>query len=124
MNGKRTIKIAKQQNQNIQRFTPYFKWGKDRFGKPNFIPTKYAGDVSTFRYTTGTAPDSPELCSWVLLSGITVLKLGGITLGDYHQINGRNLDFTNLDFLEIQGKTSRQCIATNFLFTLQKYKAD
>jgi len=104
LNGIRTLKIAKNQKQNIQRFTPYFKWGKSRFGKPNFVPTTYSGDVSTFRYTSGTAPDSPELCSWVLLSGITVLKLGGITLEDYYPINGRNLDFTNLDFLEIKGK--------------------
>jgi len=88
-------------------FKPYFAWVKKihKIDKP--IKTKYCGDLETFRYTTGTAPNVPEMCSWSIAPGIPVLKLGGTKITGWFRFNDRNLDFTNLDFLEIDGKESR-----------------
>lgn len=88
------------------KFTPYFFWVKQvhKIEKP--VKTKYSGDMETFRYVVGTAPDVPEMCSWAIAPGITVLKLGGTKIDGWINLNDRNLDFTNLDFLEIEGKHS------------------
>ncbi len=88
------------------KFTPYFIWVKQvhKIDKP--IKTPYSGDINTFRYIVGTAPDVPEMCSWSISPGITVLKLGGTKIDGWINLNNRNLDFTNLDFLEIDGKHS------------------
>jgi hypothetical protein len=95
-------RIAKEQNQKFYFFEPYIIWGQKKTGKSKFIPTKLSGYSETLRYTNGMAIDLPEYCQRTLLSGITVLKLGGVTLRSKHLINGRNLDFTNLDFLNIE----------------------
>lgn len=102
MAGKKVEKISK--DKKVLKFTPYLLWGSKRFKMKQFIPTKYSGKVETLSYTTGTAPDVPDMCSWELLSGITVLKLGGVTIKNNYWVNGRNLDFVNLDFLRIEGK--------------------
>jgi len=88
------------------KFKPYFAWvkGKHKLTKP--IKTKWSGDLETFRYTTGTVPDVPEMCSWSIAGGGTVLKLGGVKIDGWFKFNERNLDFANLDFLEINGKGS------------------
>jgi hypothetical protein len=98
------IRTSKKRNNKYLKFTPYLLWRKRKYKEENFIPTKYTGKVNTLIYTTGTAPDVPEICSWTLLSGFTVLKLGGVKIKQGCNINKRNLDFTNLDFLEIEGK--------------------
>jgi len=88
------------------KFTPYFLWVKlvKKLTKP--IKSHYSGALNTFRYTSGSAPDSPEHCQWVISPGITVLKLGGTQIESWVTLLGRNLDFTNLDFLEIKGEGS------------------
>jgi hypothetical protein len=88
------------------KFTPYFIWVKNvhKLDKP--IKTPYSGDIDTFRYIVGTAPDVPEMCSWTIAPGFTVLKLGGTKIDGWGNFVNRNLDFTNLDFLEIDGKHS------------------
>ncbi len=88
------------------RFLPYFSWVKEKYKLDKPIKTKYNGDLETFRYILGTAPDVPEMCSWSIAPGFTVLKLGGIKIDSWLELNNRNLDFTNLDFLEIEGKLS------------------
>ncbi len=88
------------------KFTPYFIWVKNvhKIEKP--VKTPYSGDINTFRYIVGTAPDVPEMCSWTMSPGITVLKLGGTKIDGWANLVNRNLDFTNLDFLEVDGKQS------------------
>lgn len=88
------------------KFKPYFAWVKEKHKIDKPIKTKWSGDLETFRYTTGTAPDVPEMCSWTIAGGGTVLKLGGVKIDGWFKFNNRNLDFTNLDFLEIDGKES------------------
>ncbi len=50
-----------------------------------------------------SAPDVPEICSATLSGGFTVLKLGGLKIENWAKLYGRNLDFTNLDHLQIEG---------------------
>lgn len=88
------------------RFTPYFLWVKQVHQVEKPVKAHYAGDMDTFRYVTGTAPDVPEACSWTIAPGFTVLKLGGTKIDGWINLNNRNLDFTNLDFLEIAGRDS------------------
>jgi hypothetical protein len=87
------------------KFKPYFTWIKEQRKVDKSIKTK-RNELETFRYTTGTAPDVPEICSWSIAAGGTVLKLGGVKIDGWFKLNDRNLDFTNLDFLEIDGKES------------------
>lgn len=98
------VKLSAKRGNNVIKFTPYLLWGRKKFKKSNFIPTKYSGMVGSLIYTTGTAPDVPTSCNWTILSGFTVLKLGGVKVKHGHIINDRNLDFTNMDFLEVEGK--------------------
>jgi len=89
-----------------RKFTPYFVWVKEIKGIAKPVKTRYSGDWDTFRYVLGNAAESPEHCEWVITPGVTVLKLGGTRIESWLSLYGRNLDFTNLDFLEIEGKGS------------------
>lgn len=86
----------------VLRFTPYLRWAKKKLGTEKIIDAKYAGKVETFRYTVRSAPDVPEFCTASLVSGFTVLKLGGVAIESWAKLNERNLDFTNLDHLTIE----------------------
>lgn len=88
------------------KYKPYFLWVKDKYKIDKPIKTKFSGNLETFRYVTGSAPDVPDLCNWSISPGIQVLKLGGLKIDGWINFNNRNLDFTNLDFLEIEGKDS------------------
>lgn len=95
-----------KENSESFRFLPYFSWVKEKYNLDKPIKTKYSGDLETFRYVLGTAPDVPEICNWTIAPGFTVLKLGGVKINNWLELNNRNLDFANLDFLEIDGKLS------------------
>ena len=99
------VNLDNEQSEQF-KFKPYFFWIKEKHKILKPIKTKWSGDLETFRYTTGTAPDVPEMCSWSISGGGTVLKLGGVKIDGWYKFNGRNLDFVNLDFLEIDGKNS------------------
>jgi hypothetical protein len=88
------------------KFTPYFAWVKNVKGERAPINNPFGGGFDTFRYTSGIAPQVPEACQWVIAPGMQVLKLGGTQIESWLSLYGRNLDFANLDFLEIKGKGS------------------
>ncbi len=100
------IQQVEGENEQVERlrFTPYFAWVREKHRLQNPIKTKYSGELSTFHYTSGTAPDVPEACNWSIAPGIQVLKLGGTTIENWATLQDRNLDFVNLDFLEVTGK--------------------
>ncbi len=87
------------------KFKPYFLWVKWKYKLDKPIKTTYSGDLETFRYIGSASPDLPEISTQVIAPGITVLKLGGLKIKEWGELNNRNLDFTNLDFLEIKGKS-------------------
>jgi hypothetical protein len=101
-------KGVENENEKTERFKfrPYFAWVKEQQYSSASDKTQSHGTNDTFRFTTGTAPDVPDACQWCISPGIQVLKLGGTTIDGWHTLHGRNLDFTNLDFLEICGKYS------------------
>lgn len=102
------IKLTNNEEQKTERikFKPYFVWVKDKHKIAKPIKTKHSGDLDTFRYITGSATEVPDMCSWSIAPGVTVLKLGATKIDGWYKFNYRNLDFTNLDFLEIDGKNS------------------
>jgi hypothetical protein len=91
----------KKDNWKVLRFTPYLRWAKTKLGTEKIIDANHAGKLETFRYTVRSAPDVPEVCSATLVSGFTVLKLGGVSIESWAKLNERNLDFTNLDHLTV-----------------------
>ncbi|WP_199119920.1 ion channel [Pedobacter sp. ASV28] len=88
------------------RFKPYFFWAKEKLKTDKIVKTNFNGEFDTFRYIAFNTPDAPEICSATISPGITVLKLGGTKINGWDDILFRNLDFTDLDFLEIEGKDS------------------
>lgn len=70
----------KKDNWKVLKFTPYLRWAKKKLGTAKIIDAHHAGKIETFRYTVRSAPDVPEMSSAVLISGFTVLKLGGVTI--------------------------------------------
>jgi len=94
-------KIPKTENVTDYRFIPYLQWAKLKTGDNSFLKSKYS-DHGTFRVVTRTAPDSPELSNAIMVPGISLLKLGGVKI-EMGLSPFRNLDFTDLDFLEIEG---------------------
>ncbi len=96
--AKEVERRAKEKNHIYQRFTPYILWGQRKYKTRHFLP----GKNTKLLYGSGHAPDVPDLCQWKMM-GHYVLKLGGLTITRGYRINRRNLDFTNLDFLTIEG---------------------
>lgn len=88
------------------KFTPYIAWVKKKHKIDKPINGKYSGQLETFRYVLGSAADVPESCVWYIAPGFPVLKLGGIKIAGFYMFRDRNLDFANLDFLEVDGKYS------------------
>jgi len=86
------------------RFIPYFLWVKTEHKIDKPIKSGHSGELDTFRFVLRNAPDVPESCSASIAPGFPVLKLGGTKIDGWHRINYRNLDFTNLDYLQIEGK--------------------
>lgn len=86
------------------KFSPYLLWVRKKHKILRPIKSKYTGDLETFRYIECTAPDVPEICSEKIAPGITVLKMGGTKIEGWFKLYKRNLDFTNLDFLIVEGK--------------------
>lgn len=91
----------------IGEFLPYFLWSKLNLGKKRTF---------TYDHTNRQRADNFRFTSWAglnvancstkafLLNGFEVLKLGQHTLDRNVSFIERNLDFTNLDFLQIRGE--------------------
>lgn len=100
------IDLSASDGSELSIFKPYFDWAKITLKTTKIIKTKFSGDLDTFRYVGGTAQDVPDMSSAIIAPGATVLKLGGVKIDGWVKLNDRNLDFTNLDFLEINGKAT------------------
>ncbi|MCE7044391.1 potassium channel family protein [Dyadobacter sp. CY312] len=83
-------------------FEPYICWEAKRKNKLRFIPGGLAGNREDFMYGIYT-DNSPELSQAILCTGFQVLKMGGVSLDGFIYLQQKNLDFCNLDFLEIKG---------------------
>lgn len=93
------------EHSELQKFTPYLFWVKSKHGIDKPIKTN-RNEFETFRQVGGTAPDVPEQSTSIIAPGIQVLKLGGTTIDGWWKLNYRNLDFTDLDYLTVEGKDS------------------
>ena len=95
-------RLKKDKNQ-YWVFTPYLRWAVVRKSWNKLIDKDPKNSLERFTYTLGEAPGSQEFCQWYFVSGFKVLKLGGVTLNKYVDVNYKNLDFVNLDHLKIIG---------------------
>lgn len=100
---KQILHVQKHDEAEQQKFRPYLSWAKEKLKTDKILDGGYGGLQDTFRWGSYYAPDVPELCSATLSIGKTVLKLGGCKIEGWGTLVGRNLDFTNLDWLEIDG---------------------
>lgn len=86
-------------------FEPYFAWAKRKLGRKRFFSyDKVNGQrTDTFQFTGWEIRNAVGALSHAqLLRELQVLKLGQISLGKGTVIGGRNLDFTDLDYLIIE----------------------
>lgn len=102
---KRRLAITKAKLIKTRSFTPYFKWAKENLGNGRFIISdKNNKEYSeTFVYNLWQATNIPNMSRASLFKEFAVLKLGGMKIGNKIIINGKNLDFTDLDYLGIHG---------------------
>lgn len=98
--------LKKRPDQTAKRILPYTGWINEEIKKDKELAEKYKRGFNNLRYTLRTAPDVPEMCSASFSGGFTVLKLGGLKIESWAKLYGRNLDFTNLDHLQIEGDWS------------------
>lgn len=101
------------------RFIPYLRWAKNKLGKENIIESKYSSD-GTFRFVLRNAADSPQTSNTFIAPGIPVLKLGGTKIKGWSMTSHVNLDFADLDFLEVKGK-HHSSTETNIFFSSCRY---
>jgi hypothetical protein len=88
----------------IRTFIPYFYWAKKKFKEKNFIFRDSTDRTDTFVYNSWSAPGVAQYSRASLFRTFQVLKMGGITLHDNVIVSRRNLDFTDLDSLTVDGK--------------------
>lgn len=103
---KQIVDNGKKDNLEQLKFKPYLIWAKQKLKKEKIINAGHSGEQETFRYNMYSAPDVPELSTATLNVGKTALKLGGTKVDSWSSLTFRDLDFTNLDFLEIEGTFS------------------
>ncbi|MBC8052180.1 MAG: two pore domain potassium channel family protein [Sphingobacteriaceae bacterium] len=98
-------KLFKEERE-MHQFLPYLAWIKARKKSSKVIPTKYSGELEKFEFVLYNAPDVPEASQAFISPGVPVLKLGGVSVDGWGWNMERNLDFTDLDFLEVIGDTT------------------
>lgn len=101
-------KLFKEEKEMYQ-FVPYLAWIKARKKTPKVIPTKYSGELERFEFVLYNAPDVPKYSQAFISPGVPVLKLGGVSVDGWGWNMQRNLDFTDLDFLEVIGDETNNC---------------
>jgi len=85
-----------------KKFIPYLCWGKKKTGKTRFIPygaNKQAYETLKYTSSMGLGASSRS----ALLPKNYVLKLGGVSLPNGTITGNRNLDFTDLNNLNLGG---------------------
>lgn len=84
------------------KFKPYLLWAKEKLGTEKIIKSRFA-ELDTFRFVLINAPDVPEQSRTFIAPGFMVLKLGGMRINGWGVTKHRNLDFSDLDYLEVIG---------------------
>jgi hypothetical protein len=77
-------------------FLPYLPWIKRTLKRKKVI----SNDYETFRYTLYNSED-PATSQAILSGGFQVLKMGGTLIEGWGNFLLRNLDFCNMDYLQI-----------------------
>lgn len=112
--------LKENPEQKSKRFMPYTAWIDNELKSDLNLSKKYPKGLDPFRYTMRSAPDVPEYCTATLSGGFTVLKLGGLKLEGWGKLLGRNLDFTNLDHLQVEGDWSNNSQIEVFYSSMEK----
>ncbi|RZK40311.1 MAG: hypothetical protein EOO90_15465 [Pedobacter sp.] len=99
---KRLKKVKLEDNQQVFQFTPYLIWAQTKLGKKKIIPAAHSGEVDSFIFNIINAPDVPEISRNTIVPGFKVIKLGATEVDNAWALVDRNLDFADLDFLEIK----------------------
>lgn len=89
----------------ILSFLPYLQWGRKKTGKLEFILSDEKNNIyrRSISYGSWSSNLDGSGSRANLLKKFPVLKLGQVRIPDRIDISRRNLDFTDLDFLEING---------------------
>jgi uncharacterized protein YjbI with pentapeptide repeats len=111
-------KIRNKETTVLGRFEPYFAWAKRTLGRNRFFFANEANKQSsdTIIFNSWMAFDTPQFSRATMLSDFQVLKLGGVELHHGQVIGPRNLDFADLDHLNILG-TWHGSYQTNISFS-------
>lgn len=96
-----TIKLLQRKS-----FKPYLIWGKEKVGKNRFILLDERNNQfsDTIEYRSWSSNTDGTMSRAQLFHSFNVLKLGQVALPDGVHIGNRNLDFVDLDFLEVNGE--------------------
>jgi hypothetical protein len=110
-------RICKNDDERIKinsmiEFIPYFKWIEKQKNVENLI--------ETFSYLSHDNIDNIILSRALLFKDFPVLKLGGVTLNKHIFIGNRNLDFIDLDYLQIK-EDWHGSMATNIAYSSLRY---
>jgi len=98
---KRPIKILED-----RAYVPYLRWARQKYGRKPFIlwdKLNKSWTDEVFYASWTSSPEFPNESVAALYHDFPVLKLGGVELRRNENINGRNLDFTDLDYLQVRG---------------------
>jgi hypothetical protein len=82
---------------------PYFYWAKKHLGRERYFKIINNNPSKTDTIISWSAYNIPHASRASIFGGYQVLKLGGINIGSDIRIGGRNLDFSDLDFLRVEG---------------------
>ncbi|WP_259068984.1 potassium channel family protein [Mucilaginibacter sp. X4EP1] len=99
--SEKLTELESKPGEKAYRFKPYLLWVKRKLRKRNVVPSRNGGDLDSFRYVMKYPSNHPTLVECTIAPDFTVLKLGGTKITGHKDLVGKNLDFVNLDYLEI-----------------------
>lgn len=85
------------------QFTPYFLWARMRLKDKRYILVNARDQEYHESFFCNPWIGEKETKRALLFRNFALLKLGYVTIGNNVQIGGRNLDFTDLDDIRIDG---------------------
>ncbi|GET25936.1 ion channel [Prolixibacter sp. NT017] len=88
--------------QTISIFTPYIQWIKTKVANKNIIELRKDLKIDDLLFSE-IGLNNPETFNAKIAPGHEVLYLGNVKITN-DKLSGRNLDFTNLSYIEITGK--------------------
>ena len=90
----------------FKEYEPYFFWAKKNLGQKRFFGHRPndTNKTDTFHYNMWSANNWPQQSRETLQGVFQVLKLGGLVLPSGVPIGGRNLDFSDLDYLVVENE--------------------